>query len=292
MSELVRVDAAGLENLAAEINEEHRLCEAALRNGLAHALKAGEMLVEAKSHTRHGEWGSWLADNFDGSERTAQAYLRLALNWGELENRNGVADLSFRGAMKELASSVGGGVSNHRALGTGENEWYTPADVIEDVRSVLGAIQLDPASSHKAQKVVAAEHYFTAEDDALSRGWFGKVFLNPPYSRELMPRFASKLIEEVKAGRVSEAVMLTHNYTDNRWFHMAASAAQLICFTRGRIRFIEPDGELSKPTQGQAFFYYGGRPEAFRDNFSHRGLIVARIEEASAVAGWGHALYT
>jgi phage N-6-adenine-methyltransferase len=132
---------------------------------------------------------------------------------------------------------------------------------------------LDPASSKLAQRRVKAERYFTAEQNALNRDWFGKVFLNPPYSRDLMPRFASKLVEEVNAGWVSEAIMLTHNYTDTAWFHTAESVAELICFTRGRIAFVSQNGTLAAPTQGQAFFYFGERPEAFRDNFSHRGFI-------------------
>jgi hypothetical protein len=113
MTEIQKQSMATLENLAEEINEEHRLCEEALKSGLAHALKAGELLVEAKGHTKHGEWGRWLAENFEGSVRTAQAYMRVANNRGELEKRNGVAHLSFRNAMKELATSVGDDADNN-----------------------------------------------------------------------------------------------------------------------------------------------------------------------------------
>jgi hypothetical protein len=107
MSGLQQANAGTLENLVAEINSEHRACEAALRSGLAHALKAGELLIEAKTHTKHGEWGRWLAENFEGSVRTAQAYMRVARERPTLEGTNAqrVAHLSFRGALKELTSS-------------------------------------------------------------------------------------------------------------------------------------------------------------------------------------------
>lgn len=162
---------------------------------------------------------------------------------------------------------------NHRAMGTGENEWYTPPDVLEDVRALLGKIELDPASSDAAQKHVKAEKYFTIEDDALSQDWNGKVFLNPPYAQPAIEHFATKLVAEYQAGRVTEAVMLTHNYTDTRWFHVGESVARAICFTRGRIRFVSPDGSLASPTQGQAFFYLGERMQAFREIFASRGFV-------------------
>lgn len=163
---------------------------------------------------------------------------------------------------------------NHRALGTGENEWYTPQDVLEDVRELFGGIGLDPASSEVAQAYVKAERHFTREDDALAQAWDANtVFLNPPYSRDLIGAFVKKLTGEFRANRFTEAILLTHNYTDTEWFHVAESEAAAICFTRGRIKFVSPDGELAAPTQGQAFFYYGPRVQEFQEAFGHRGFI-------------------
>ena len=68
-------------------------------------------------------------------------------------------------------------------------------------RAVLGAIDLDPASSKVAQKTVKANRYFTRVEDALDREWHGRIFMNPPYCRDGMPRFAEKLIVEFRAGR-------------------------------------------------------------------------------------------
>lgn len=106
MSEVDKSGPAELAGLASEINEEHRRCEEALRSGLAHALRAGELLEEAKRHVNHGEWGAWLAENFEGSERTAQAYMKVRRGLPKLESENPqrVADLSFRGALKELTA--------------------------------------------------------------------------------------------------------------------------------------------------------------------------------------------
>jgi len=72
---------------------------------------------------------------------------------------------------------------NHRAQGTGDNEWYTPTVYVEAARQVLGEIELDPASSEIAQRVVQAVDYFTIDLDGLKQPWFGKVWLNPPYAQ-------------------------------------------------------------------------------------------------------------
>lgn len=65
------------------------------------------------------------------------------------------------------------------------NEWYTPPEIVEKARAVLGVIDLDPASSATANTIVKAtvHHGQQAEDfvDGLGvHGWYGNVFLNPP----------------------------------------------------------------------------------------------------------------
>jgi hypothetical protein len=101
-----RDESAGLETLATRINEEHRACDEALREGLRHAVNAGELLIEAKSLCPYGAWGVWLEENFEGSDRTARAYMRVARELPALEEgkRQRVADLSFRDALAELSS--------------------------------------------------------------------------------------------------------------------------------------------------------------------------------------------
>jgi hypothetical protein len=93
------------ETLAESINEQHRLCEAAAGKAVAHAMEAGRMLEEAKASVKHGEWGTWLEKNFQGSDRTARVYMRIHSHRAELEAKwQGSAVLSIDGALKELAA--------------------------------------------------------------------------------------------------------------------------------------------------------------------------------------------
>ena len=162
-------------------------------------------------------------------------------------------------------------------LQTGEMEWFTPSIYVEKARRVLGAIDLDPASCALAQQVVNASRFFTLEDDGLDQDWEGAVWLNPPYCRALLAPFVDKLVSEWERGAVSQAILLTHNYTDTIWFHTAARAARAICFPSGRIHFLAPSGEECSPTQGQALFFFGRDDTAFCATFAEVGLIMGPL---------------
>jgi phage N-6-adenine-methyltransferase len=142
---------------------------------------------------------------------------------------------------------------------------------------VLGEIDLDPASNEIAQRTVIATRYFTPEDDGLEQEWHGRVWLNPPYHRNLLPAFVEKLVQEVRADRVQAAIMLTNNSTDTHWFKQAAAFCQEICFTQGRVRFTRPGGKEVAPTQGQAFFYFGQERDRFAAVFSKIGFGVLPV---------------
>ena len=96
--------APSLATLAAQINEHHRAVEEAMTAGLQHALEAGKLLTKAKALVKHGEWIPWLDENFDGSARLAQRYMRVVDELPKLEaNTTRVSHLSFREACRLLA---------------------------------------------------------------------------------------------------------------------------------------------------------------------------------------------
>lgn len=166
----------------------------------------------------------------------------------------------------------------HVSANSGENEWYTPPEYIEAARDVMGSIDLDPASCETAQANVKAKRFWTADDDGLSKKWTGNVWLNPPYSKELIGRFAAKVVEESQ--RFKQAVVLVNNATDTAWFHELASVSSAVCFLRGRVKFLDKSGKpANTPVQGQAVLYVGPNVEAFRSRFAAFGFAVVPVRQ-------------
>jgi ParB family chromosome partitioning protein len=165
--------------------------------------------------------------------------------------------------------------AGHVSQATGENEWYTPAEYIEKARQVLGKITLDPASSEHAQKTVKAKRFFTIADDGLLKKWSGSVWLNPPYSKDCISAFASKIAGHCERLEVKQAIVLVNNATETKWFQEMAAAASAMCFPGGRIRFNDKTGTpANSPLQGQAFIYFGADASLFHRVFSDVGFVV------------------
>lgn len=160
----------------------------------------------------------------------------------------------------------------HVSANSGENEWYTPVQLIEAAREVMGGIDLDPASCETAQANVKARRFYTIDDDGLSKKWTGRVWLNPPYSKDLIALFAGKVVSECR--RFEQAVVLVNNATDTAWFHELAGVASAICFLRGRVRFLDRTGKpANTPVQGQAVIYLGENIKAFNRVFGALGFV-------------------
>lgn len=160
----------------------------------------------------------------------------------------------------------------HVGQNAGENEWYTPAEYIDAARVVLGAIDLDPASTATANEVVGAVSYFDADHDGLSEQWHGNVWMNPPYAQPLVGQFCDKLGNEYAANRVTQAITLTNNATETDWFQRLANLGSAVCFPDGRVKFWHPERK-SAPLQGQAVLYLGENVGAFGDAFGGFGTV-------------------
>lgn len=259
------------EQLAADIKREYEAAEDGLRRSARHAFNAGCLLIEAKSRLAHGEWLPWLSENFPGTRATSAKWMKLAgslLDASEDKCKE-TLHLPIEKAIESLGS---GPASPHVTNNSGNNEWYTPVEFLESARAVLGEIDLDPASSKTAQKNVRAKKYYTAEQDGLAKQWKGRVWLNPPYSSDLVAKFCEKLVQSAVDGDVTAAIVLCNNATETRWFEALSRVASAVCLPTGRIKYLDETGaEQNSPLQGQAFLYIGKDVKGFAEIFCAHG---------------------
>src|SRR5688572_7934030 len=88
----------------------------------------------------------------------------------------------------------------------GSDEAYSPAWLVDAARTVLGAIDLDPASCAWAQTVVRAAEWYGEQHNGLAQPWHGRMWLNPPFSDSLP--WVRKAVQYWRAGNVSAALLL------------------------------------------------------------------------------------
>lgn len=295
------------------IADEHRALgewrpeQAQVRDELIQAMKAAASAVRdwpaldeavEQEISDQRNWVQWcdehISSNYGGNRKPDQVFRSVYLiGWEAVVENGGIPQVKtwrwrkflngdpdeyrirLRGPSWKKAMLERGSTDERGASGTGENEWFTPARYIALARQVMGGIDLDPATHELAQQIIQATEYCTKDTDGLQGEWRGRIWLNPPYATELIPLFIDKLLEQRLAGNITAAILLTHAYTDVRWFQQMATIADAFCFTRGRIKFYDPTKDkIAACTQGQVFSYFGDDPGLFASVFAGVGFVV------------------
>ena len=96
--------------------------------------------------------------------------------------------------------------------------------------------------------------------------------MNPPYGAEIKA-WSQKLVDEFRAGRVTEAIALIPARTDTEWFSLYRDFP--ICFVRGRLTFKGNNDPAPFPS---ALAYLGPDDARFQKEFSELGDIWRRWE--------------
>lgn len=133
---------------------------------------------------------------------------------------------------------------------TGSVEWYTPPEIVEPARQVLGPMFLDPASCPVAQKTVRAAWWYGS--DGLSTWWADRVFLNPPGKSPTNPKGAkpwwNKMLHHAVHDPGFVGIYIGFN-PSVLWFENSPLRwSRAICLPFKRIRFLKyENGELTQP---------------------------------------------
>jgi hypothetical protein len=260
--------APGEDEDAVQIGWLYQTARSSLVNSLKYSVECGQRLIAKKKDMKHGEWLPWLKANDETlgfkDDSTAQRLMKLA------SNPASTRDLT-EGAAVTASRKLWGNNDSQLIQQSLSNEHYTPGQYLDAARTVLGGIDLDPASCAEANKVVQAATFFTAENDGLAQSWVGRVWLNPPYGR-LPGNFISKFVDEHAAGRVTAGIVLVNAHcTDTDWFQPLWNS--VLCFTDHRINFYGDD-ERSGSTHGSVFVYFGPEEGKFAATFAQFGAVV------------------
>ena len=127
---------------------------------------------------------------------------------------------------------------------------------------------LDPCCTAKNAK---CDMYFTKEDDGLSKDWKGhRVFMNPPYGREIN-KWIQKAYEEGSKPHTT-VVCLIPSRTDTKYWHNHCMKAAEIYFVKGRLKFGNSNNAAPFPS---AVVVFRGPPVA---GMARAHLTIATME--------------
>ena len=112
------------------------------------------------------------------------------------------------------------------------NEWLTPPEIL----NALGTFDLD-LCAHPQQPWRTATRMIAPPENGLASKWVGRVFLNPPYGREIAV-WLRRLVEH------KNGIALVPSRTEvESWFWPYIwLKADAVFFFRGRLYFRTPDG--------------------------------------------------
>ena len=131
------------------------------------------------------------------------------------------------------------GMGGHQSARMLKDEWLTPPNIIKG----LGEFDLDPCSPiHRPWDT--ANHHYNILDDGLTKEWFGRVWLNPPYGRE-----ATKWLDKLATHGNGKALIFARTETD-MFFEQVWKRADALLFFKGRLYFHHVNGDRARANAG------------------------------------------
>lgn len=130
-------------------------------------------------------------------------------------------------------------MGSHQSTNMKSDIWLTPPHIIQS----LGEFDLDPCCPSEMPWKTANKSY-TQIENGLIQPWEGRVWLNPPYSRE-----ATKWLK--KLAQHGNGVALVFARTETTWFFENIwKKAHALLFLEGRIHFHLLNGERAQANAG------------------------------------------
>lgn len=180
---------------------------------------------------------------------------------------------------------------------SGDQELYTPYAVTLAAMKTMGGIDLDPASCAEANHVVHADTFYTKADDGLTQPWYGRVWLNHPFSngwkacddkctRKTCEKIGhryydipsnhdwiSKLLNEHTFGDIEQSCNICFAATSEKWCQPLLEFPHVNLYPR--TNYTKPGGTKTKQVlKGSMVTYIGPHVDRFYQNFKHLGTVL------------------
>ena len=141
-------------------------------------------------------------------------------------------------------------------------EWYTPWAIIECARELMGGIDLDPFSCHKANNrpegKIARRYY---DSNGLNDDWCGNVWMNHPFGRDMNEDCVAKIVYEyIRINpTMTQATCITFASTSEKWFKPLLRYPQF--YFTGRTNYLDPETlqPVKGVTKGSVITYFPAR---------------------------------
>jgi len=129
------------------------------------------------------------------------------------------------------------GMSGHEKPVEGiDTVWLSPPGLIH----ALGPFDLDPCAAPDPKPWPTAAKQITLPDNGLAQEWTGRVWLNPPYTKEI-----GKWFEKMRDHGSGIALIFARTEID-AWHEFIWPSAHSVFFFNGRLAFDLPDGTKAK----------------------------------------------
>lgn len=149
------------------------------------------------------------------------------------------------------------------------DQHYTPYIFIARVCEFFGDIDLDPCANSLITPHVPSLMKYTKEIDGLKHPWYGRVFVNPPYSN-IQP-FLDKTKHEYVIGNITECIVLVPARTDTKWHQSMSQFPR--CYIYGRLKFVNEGNKGNSAPFPSMLFYLGERVNDFQDYWCKYGEV-------------------
>lgn len=241
--------------------------EQVIERGLETFVEVGNALREIRDaklyKNTYSSFEEYCRVRWDMSRPTAYEYMQAAAYVEEnvCEDRQNITKTQALTASRD---------KNEVHFSSDSSEWYTPPEIVERAQAVLGDIDLDPCCN-PGTPTIPAKEVFREEDNGLAQLWHGKVYMNPPYGREIGD-WVKKLCTDYAMGITKEAIALIPARVDTDWFKYFRDFP--ICFISHRLKFSDSENSAPFPS---AVVYLGSDYAKFHQAFASIGDIWVRF---------------